>query len=198
MGFGSLMSLYPDVSGGVFTAFNGPAVPDFVKDVNSIIHYRVADMLLGLDPWLNTTTACSFPQPWAKDPVTDVTMPPAPSRDFPRDKRDYEGTFGNSIFGNLTVYLNSTDDTLRFKVGLIGHGVILPLSPVNSVLLKGPASQFAPVVAYVEEMQGAINRLVIPETPPEPPVVFVRGMKLTDVEEPPTEGGVYARCCLWC
>ncbi|CAH1225451.1 Hypp60 [Branchiostoma lanceolatum] len=115
MGFSSLMSLYPDVSGGVFTSFNGPAVPEFVKDVNSIIHYRVADMLLGLDPWLNTTTACSFPQPWATHPVTDVTMPPAPSRDFPRDKRDYEGTFGNSIFGNLTVYLNSTDDTLRFK-----------------------------------------------------------------------------------
>ncbi|XP_035686637.1 protein flp-like [Branchiostoma floridae] len=189
-GFSSLMSLFPDASGGVFTSLNGPAFPSHVYiDVHSILHYRVADMLLGLEPWLNTTTACSFPQPWATYDV-NMTMPPAPSRDFPRDKRDYEGTFGNPLFGNLTIRLNSTDGTLRFKVGLVGHGILLPISPGNRVLINGPPSQSAPVVANFEETQGgAINRLVIPVASPEPPVVFVRGLKLTDVDELPTEEG---------
>eukprot|EP00058_Branchiostoma_floridae_P026674 XP_002612165.1 hypothetical protein BRAFLDRAFT_88904 [Branchiostoma floridae] len=86
-GFSSLISLFPDASGGVFTSLNGPAVPIHVyRDVHSILHYRVADMLLGLEPWLNTTTACSFPQPWSTYNVS-YTIPPEPSRDFPRDKR---------------------------------------------------------------------------------------------------------------
>ena len=47
-GFTSLMSLFPDASGGVFTVLNGPEFPLSVyMDVHSTIHYRVADMLLG-------------------------------------------------------------------------------------------------------------------------------------------------------
>ncbi|XP_078619563.1 uncharacterized protein LOC144886711 [Branchiostoma floridae x Branchiostoma japonicum] len=200
-GFTSLMSLFPDQSGGVFTVLNGPEFPLSVyMDVHSTLHYRVADMLLGLEPWLNATTACSFPEPWVRSSSsvtydsddTDDTMPSAYSLEFPRDKRDYEGTFGNPIFGNLTIRLNSTDDTLRFRLGLIGHGMIIPLASNsgNRVLLNGPIRLLAPVAAYFEETQGgAINRLVMPVTSAEPSVVFVRDLKLADVDELPTEGG---------
>ncbi|XP_066275164.1 uncharacterized protein [Branchiostoma lanceolatum] len=185
------MSLYPDESAAVFTGMNGQEWWNF-PDIHNILHYGVADMLLGLDPWLNTTTACSYPQPWAKDLKTnnDANMPPTPSREVPREKRDirdFEGKFGNAIFGNLTVYLNSTDNTLRFQVGLIGHGIVFPLSSGNRLLLEGSASLSYPVVAYFEEARGVVNRLVIPIGDPEPPVVFVRGLKLTDAEEKPTE-----------
>eukprot|EP00058_Branchiostoma_floridae_P025718 XP_002611208.1 hypothetical protein BRAFLDRAFT_71168 [Branchiostoma floridae] len=51
-GFTSLMTLFPDQSGGVFTAVNGP-VFNFDLDVHKVLHYRVADLLLD--------TACLLP-----------------------------------------------------------------------------------------------------------------------------------------
>ncbi|CAH1268649.1 LACTB [Branchiostoma lanceolatum] len=187
-GFTSLMTLFPDQSGGVFTSVNGP-VFRLDRDVHRVLHYRVADMLLGLDPWLNTTTACSYPHPWDTRPADPLPAPPATSRDFPRDKRDYVGSYGNQVFGNLTIFLNSADGTLRFTAGLLGRGVILSLNATNSVLLKGPPDMFAPVQVFYEEEGGAIHRLVVPGVPPEPAVVYKRGLKLTDEEGSHREGG---------
>ncbi|XP_078602938.1 uncharacterized protein LOC144876994 [Branchiostoma floridae x Branchiostoma japonicum] len=178
-GFTSLMTLFPDKSGGVFTSVNSPVI-NWDRDVHRVLHYRVADMLLGLDPWLNTTTACTYPQPWSTRPASPQPVPRPPSRDFPRDKRDYVGSYGNRVFGNLTIYLSPTDDILRFRAGLIGRGVVLPLNATNSVLLKGPPDMFAPVQVSLEEEGGAIRRLVVPGVPPEPPVVFERGLKVPD------------------
>ncbi|XP_066287724.1 uncharacterized protein [Branchiostoma lanceolatum] len=187
-GFTSLMTLFPDQSGGVFTSVNGP-VFRLDRDVHRVLHYRVSDMILGLDPWLNTTTACSYPQPWGTRPADHLPAPPAISRDFPRDKRDYVGSYGNQVFGNLTIFLNSADGTLRFRAGLLGRGVVLSLNATNSVLLKGPPDMFAPVQVFLEEEGGAIHRLVVPGVPPEPAVVYERGLKLTDGDGSHREGG---------
>eukprot|EP00058_Branchiostoma_floridae_P025719 XP_002611209.1 hypothetical protein BRAFLDRAFT_71169 [Branchiostoma floridae] len=178
-GFTSLMTLFPDQTGGVFTSVNSPVI-NWDRDVHRVLHYRVADMLLDLDPWLNTTTACTYPQPWSTRPASSQPVPPATSRDFPRDKRDYVGSYGNRVFGNLTIYLSPTDGTLRFRAGLIGRGVVLPLNATNRILLKGPPDMFAPVQVSLEEEGGTIRRLVVPGVPPEPPVVFERGLKVPD------------------
>ena len=72
--------------------------------------------MLDLEPWLNETTACTFPEPFFSEPIpekqlsritvrnknqkeTDVSMDKSLNFNLKR----YEGTFGNFAYGNITV-----------------------------------------------------------------------------------------------
>ena len=75
-----------------------------------------ADVMLDLDPWLNETTACTFPEPFFSEPApekqlsrftvrskgqkeTDASLDKSPKFNL----KQYEGTFGNFAYGNITV-----------------------------------------------------------------------------------------------
>ena len=60
-GYGGLLTLLPDVGLGIFSAITGPDSKYFGRKA---AHLYIADRLLGEEPWLNHTTACSFPEPW--------------------------------------------------------------------------------------------------------------------------------------
>eukprot|EP00058_Branchiostoma_floridae_P016693 XP_002602181.1 hypothetical protein BRAFLDRAFT_76869 [Branchiostoma floridae] len=126
-------------------------------------------LLIGKDHWLNSTTACTYPAPWWKTRRTRSTAVPKISSNFPRDKRDYEGNYGNHPTGNLTI-------------SLIGNGVVLPTKSANQILLRAeePLEYIPTIVADVEDKGGKIFSLSLQSYPPEPPVVFERGLKLTD------------------
>ncbi|CAH1264637.1 Hypp3042 [Branchiostoma lanceolatum] len=186
VGFTSLLSLYPSASGGVFTSLNGPDTAS--NDIHDVIHYQAADILTGKDHWLNSTTACTYPRPWwGTRRRTRSTAAPKVSDNFPRDKRDYEGVYGNRATGNLTISLNATDDKLYFSLGLIGRGLVLPTDSANRILLRAeePLAYIPTIVADVEDKDGDIFSLSLESYPPEPPTVFERGLKLTDPD--PTE-----------
>ncbi|XP_035664398.1 beta-lactamase-like [Branchiostoma floridae] len=185
VGFTSLLSLYPSASGGVFTSMNGPTTT--ADDIHDVIHYQVADILTGKDHWLNSTTACTYPTPWWATRQTRSTAIPKISDNFPRDKRDYEGVYGNHPTGNLTISLNTTDDKLYFSLGLIGRGLVLPAESPNQIFLRAeePLEYIPTIVADVEVKGGEVFSLSLQSYPPEPPVVFERGLKLTDPD--PTE-----------
>ncbi|XP_070561375.1 uncharacterized protein [Ptychodera flava] len=62
-GFNSGMSVFHTGNIGIFTAINGPHTADAINGMFRI-HSYAADLLLGEEPWLNVSTACSYPYPW--------------------------------------------------------------------------------------------------------------------------------------
>ncbi|XP_066283369.1 uncharacterized protein [Branchiostoma lanceolatum] len=194
-GFVSLLSLFPDASGGVFTSGNGPYTPWAIEDIHDIIHILVGDILTGKDHWLNATTACTYPEPWWTRPEPNSTVLPEISDNFPRDKRDYEGVYGNHATGNLTISLNTTDDKLYFSLGLIGRGLVLPTDSANRIFLRyqgplayipqGPLAYVPIMVVDVGQRDGKVFSLSLQNEPPGPAALFERGLKLKDPD--PTE-----------
>lgn len=57
--------LFPDMDVGIFGSVNGPGIPRSALQHLSVSLDYIADHLLGFEPWLNESTACSFPNPWA-------------------------------------------------------------------------------------------------------------------------------------
>ncbi|XP_076452707.1 uncharacterized protein LOC143288243 [Babylonia areolata] len=83
-GYHSLLALFPDLGTGVFIAINGS---DYKNTVKAIFYY-IADLLLGLSPWLTAETACSFPEPWLLSGA---------------DTEAYTGSYGNRLLGDAIV-----------------------------------------------------------------------------------------------
>ncbi|ESO88438.1 hypothetical protein LOTGIDRAFT_165563 [Lottia gigantea] len=70
----SRLWFYPDNNVGIFAAVNGPQTREKTHAMRTIMSYA-SDILLGETPWLNYSTICTFPAPWAerhaiKEPVT--------------------------------------------------------------------------------------------------------------------------------
>ncbi|XP_035678009.1 beta-lactamase-like [Branchiostoma floridae] len=188
-GFTSLLSLFPAARGGVFTSVNG--VRGRSKDVHNVIHHQIADILIGKDHWLNATTACSYPQPWWTRPkANDSVNIPETSDEFSRDKRDYEGHYGNRAVGTLTISLNATDEELYFKLGLIGHGVVIPTKRVNvlNAFFRGPLDG-STILVDVQVHGEDVVSLSFRSKPPEPDLLFERNLKVRDTEDTDQEWG---------
>ena len=62
-GYGGLLTLLPDVGLGIYSSVTGP---DESYLGRRAAHMYIADVLLGQVPWLNLTTACTFPEPWTQ------------------------------------------------------------------------------------------------------------------------------------
>ncbi|XP_070561376.1 protein flp-like [Ptychodera flava] len=69
-GYNSAMSVFLTGDIGITTLINGPHTADAVQAVHNV-HAFAADLLLGEEPWLNVSTACSYPAPWTP-PATDA------------------------------------------------------------------------------------------------------------------------------
>ncbi|XP_074653589.1 uncharacterized protein LOC141907747 [Tubulanus polymorphus] len=140
-GYTSLIWLFREMNLGIFTSVNGPMTAH-AMDTTRIIHHFIADVVLGLKPWLNQTTSCSFPEPWfradyasqrfnleeeetdmsnddlySKKPHTEPIWPNRPLWHF-------VGQFGHLVFGNLTIVFNDTDNHLHLFHGKVGHGIL--------------------------------------------------------------------------
>lgn len=74
----------------------------------------ILDFLLSLEPWLNTSTVCSFPHPWhprnaEQAPVYAVGLKPS------RSWTDYVGAYSNEGYGDVIVEFNTTLDGLMAR-----------------------------------------------------------------------------------
>ncbi|BFZ22504.1 hypothetical protein BsWGS_25543 [Bradybaena similaris] len=112
-GYASMLTLVPSEGVGVFIAMNGD--DDGVYYRMSLQNY-ILDFLLSLEPWLNTSTVCSFPQPWhprnaEQTPVYAVGLKPS------RSWMDYAGVYGNEGYGDVIVEFNTTLDGLTARFG---------------------------------------------------------------------------------
>ncbi|KAK3599921.1 hypothetical protein CHS0354_012563 [Potamilus streckersoni] len=119
--------LFPEKNTGVFVTFNGPLSDESSFAMEAIIG-RAADLLLGEEPWMNLTTACTFPSPWrqAKDPRHPCDEK-VHKWNISRSHIDYIGVYGHLAFGNISVGTDKEKElTLRF--GRFGEMNIWPVS----------------------------------------------------------------------
>lgn len=123
-GFMSHLSWLPDVNIGVF--YSTTTGQDLMSLY--VVPMYIKDLLLGENPFLNLTTACTFPEPWS--PLSTENLSPdkpgnlkslgnqKPQRHENRYQRvdvkqdRYVGTYGNLVYGNITVY--QKDNALMF------------------------------------------------------------------------------------
>lgn len=60
-GYRSYLTLIPDENVGIFTGMSGS---DTDEHFRIALHTYLADQALGLSPWVNSTTICTYPYPW--------------------------------------------------------------------------------------------------------------------------------------
>ncbi|XP_046558560.1 penicillin-binding protein 4-like [Haliotis rubra] len=129
----TFLKLYPDLDFGIFSSASGPETTDEAIAQNTISFY-VSDILMGDQPWLNSSTACTYPSPWGK-------LPPSTQNNSVVTNSDvecldcYVGKYGQHLLGDVDVRegpgsslelhygmlrgsLNATDDKTSFKLDL--------------------------------------------------------------------------------
>ncbi|ELU03708.1 hypothetical protein CAPTEDRAFT_195832 [Capitella teleta] len=114
---------------------------------NDVIHYYIADVMLGISPWINNNMACSHLAPW----LTRIPEPETPGDRFKerlvsiqdheadrqRDLRrqfeqrllptqhfKYTGHFRQGFFGSISIYYASGEERLFAAVGDRGLGYL--------------------------------------------------------------------------
>ena len=124
--------LFPDMDIGIFASVNGPGVGREAGEHLSVILYYLTDYLLGLESWLNETTACTYPNPWANW-TTSETKVETPINVQLDNLTDYEGSYGNPMFSDITVYANNS--SLSFDSNKV-HGILHPSSETDRFLFE--------------------------------------------------------------
>ncbi|XP_064606865.1 uncharacterized protein LOC135471529 [Liolophura sinensis] len=111
----SLLWLFPDEDLGIFVSTNGIAEHDDPK-LTTMMY--ASDLLLGETPWLNSTTACSFPEPWKVKSSKNSTEFSRQEVHSERHLTEYVGVYGNRFVGDMNVFINRTaNDTLQLNLG---------------------------------------------------------------------------------
>ncbi len=92
-----------------------------------------ADIVLNEEPWLNATTACTFPEPFY--PPTEASKPLHSLPIFPlrdpsvekqssspisaKQREQFVGQYGNFLYGNLTVAIDDVTEELIMTSDLL-------------------------------------------------------------------------------
>ena len=106
------MNLLPDMGIAIYTNVIGE---DADYKGRRAIQMMVLDHMLDEEPWMNASTACSFPEPWSPGRLSRFATlhknnanikTKALSAD---EQSQYEGVYGNFAYGNISVVLNNTD-----------------------------------------------------------------------------------------
>jgi CubicO group peptidase (beta-lactamase class C family) len=131
-GYTAMITLVPSENLGVFVVLNGDDENTYYR---TPLQNYIIDTILGFEPWLNTSTICTFPQPWhtaktSQLPVYDVGRQP------PRDLTEYIGVYSNEGYGDLSVELNTTLSSLTVRFGF-GFWQLLPQQTKDVFYAKG-------------------------------------------------------------
>ena len=123
--------------------------PMYSGEAHTVLHYYITDLVLGLEPWLNNITSCTFPAPWAASSGNDNldVIDHSQHVDLLKDSEDgypdtdcddvssyhvaewydaFIGQYGHLFFGNITISYDDVSDELRFEAGKFGAGSLTP------------------------------------------------------------------------
>ncbi|CAH1777837.1 unnamed protein product [Owenia fusiformis] len=120
--YSSLLNLFPDKNAGVYGVVNGGG-PHKSVGLKMILNYA-SDLLLNQEPWLNQSTACTFPQPW-EPPVPGNTSPvttPTYRLDLELDN-EYNGNYSHPMFGDISVHSTLHQGAVQLKLNFGRFGV---------------------------------------------------------------------------
>ena len=163
----TLLWTFPDMDIGLFTSVNGPGVGTDAYMHRIATFYYLSDNLLGLEPWLNESTACSFPEPWYQLPEKNSSTPETPLQ--LSNLGEFEGTYGSHLFPDIQVSSNSTD--LIFTTNIV-HGILHPSSekdrflyetihPVEYANHENNTDSFTNITFNRDAITNAVNALTI-------------------------------------
>ena len=188
---------------GVFASVNGPSYGSDPGVNNAVSVMYVVDHLLNVKPWLNATTACSFPEPWKKENDTKSDVELTQTSVAVNKITDYVGSYGNHLFADVEVYVNSS--TLLLNSNHV-HGILHPYSEEDVFFYEitypweftahDNKTQPQNITFIRNKETGAITSLVVTL---EVDVTYVKGESLFDIEthSPPTStlGGMKEVLC---
>lgn len=128
---------------GIFTTMNGQD-SDFIY--RTLLHNYLADVALEEEAWLNSSTICSFPEPWFSL-ISKTSHPINKSNKLSRSTSQYVGHYQNEAYGDLHIFQNSSTGFIDLKYGIAtwnlypksshdqftaeGYGILQHLSPYN-------------------------------------------------------------------
>ncbi|WAR28019.1 GIGA6-like protein [Mya arenaria] len=115
----TLVWLFPEENIGIFISTNGGMFKDYQSKSLTTTMYYLADKLLDKKPWLNSSTACSYPLPWKEVNETDTKLTEISA--FLPDISEYTGIYGNEFQPDFILTLSESSQTqLNFESGRLG------------------------------------------------------------------------------
>lgn len=108
-GYSSMVTLFPDLKLGIFTSMTGE---DENHIFGQLLHNFLSDNLLGVKPWLNATTMCSFPSTWYSKSSIPYFKYVKINKTFSasRPLSEYVGIFHNDVYGEVCVTMEGNDN----------------------------------------------------------------------------------------
>lgn len=179
-GYGALLTLVPDLELGVYSSITGED-PDYVG--RRILHLYILDLLMDEDPWLNATSACTFPEPTKmRQRFKVMTL----NSVTPKSLTPYIGTYGNFAYGNITVMLMG--DKLHLHYGMLGRWILHPGATEHYFNGEGqdhiwPKSLID--VRFNGFDGGSAVSVEVPGLDSRAPPTFKRGLAASEAPEPP-------------
>lgn len=177
LGYSSLITLIPDMNIGIFTTMNGQD-SDFI--FRTLLHNYLADVALGEDAWLNSSTICSFPEPWFSTPSETLHLIGKSNR-LTRSPLEYVGRYHNDAYGDLHIFRNSSTGFIDMKYGVAfwnlypkhshdqfaaeGYGILEGLSPYNLHTIR---------FHHETHNSGSISSVEVTSFEPKDPPVFIK------------------------
>ena len=128
-GYRSDFNIIPSKGIGAYVSVNSLADP-------SVPLKFALDVLMGEEPWLNASTVCTYPHPWQPSPNIPVPDLNITIGEPARKLSAYTGTYGQPVFGNITVYQTS-NQTLKIQYGMLGDINLTPLTIPDVFLARG-------------------------------------------------------------
>lgn len=111
---------------------NGPGELKFDDTIDPIFYFLL-DLVIGYKPWLNGTTACTYPEPWRSAPYVrkkrQTRMFNISSQNIIKNIERYVGTYSNPLYGKVT--FTEGDDHLFIKYGTLLEGNVTSSFTVN-------------------------------------------------------------------
>lgn len=99
-GYRAMLSWYPDADLGIFLSFTGND-PNYLYRLS--LHNYIFDVYKEFKPYLNSSTICSFPEPWINIDSSKQKPNHSEKLDLHRKKEEYLGTYHNDAYGSLEV-----------------------------------------------------------------------------------------------
>ena len=97
---------------------NGPGLTKLPGYALATTLYHLSDILQGREPWINSTTTCTYPLPWLEQNTTESNST-EPSVVL-TDPEQYTGRFGNPFITDIVVKTNAESPrSLLFEAGRI-------------------------------------------------------------------------------
>ncbi|XP_013418181.1 uncharacterized protein LOC106179194 [Lingula anatina] len=122
-GFSSNLVLIPSKGLGIYYTFNTMPSSWLKKQALGML---ILDLFLGERPWLNSSSVCSFPEPFADPPNSTKPTKGTPGT-ADRPLRSYTGKFKEPLYDEIEIIHKDEENFLRMFYGPFGRWKLYPV-----------------------------------------------------------------------